>query len=118
MKHIFFAFPAGMAGAALLVLRGSVALFMIDAPAQFPSVSWIAIPAYGLAIAVALGFATRWAAGLCAALCAVLIWPLGAAPVIELLMHGLAAGALAMIGPGAFSIDASLFGRRTIHLPD
>jgi uncharacterized membrane protein YphA (DoxX/SURF4 family) len=117
MKHIFFAFPAGTAGAALLVLRGSVVLFMIHAPAQFPSAPWIAVPSYGLAIAVALGFATRWAAGLCAALCAILIWRLEAAPVIDLLMHALAAGALAMIGPGAFSIDASLFGRRTIHLP-
>ncbi len=117
MKHIFFAFPAGRAGAALLVLRGSAVVFMIAAPAEFDSPAWIAIPAYAVAFALAVGFGTRVAAGLCVALCAFLVWPVGA-PAIPLLAQGLAAGALTMIGPGAFSIDANLFGRRTIHLPD
>ena len=41
----------------------------------------------------------------------------GAASTIALLT-GLSNVALALLGPGAFSLDARLFGRRTLRLPD
>jgi hypothetical protein len=118
MKHIFFAFPGGFAGAALLFLRGSVMLFIVTAPAvaTAPS-SWIAILCCLAAILISAGYLTRIVAGLCALACAILIWPMSAAPPLLLLPHVLDAAALALIGPGAFSVDAQLFGRRTMHLP-
>ncbi len=71
---------------------------------------------YILAIALSIGFCTRFAAGLCAAALLLLVWPIGWAAPLPYLIHALDAFALALIGPGALSIDALLFGRRTMHL--
>ena len=118
MKHIFFAFPGGFAGVALLCLRASVMLFIVTAPAVVtaPS-SWIVALSCLAAILISAGYLTRIVAALCALACAITIWPMAAASPLFLLPHVLDAAALALIGPGAFSVDAQLFGRRTLHLP-
>ncbi|MBC9034443.1 hypothetical protein IAG41_18805 [Sphingomonas sp. JC676] len=99
-------------------MRASLALFVVTVPAVVaaPS-SWIAILFCLAAILISAGYLTRIVAGLCAVACAIMIWPMTAAPPLSLFPHVLDAAALALIGPGAFSIDARLFGRRTMHLP-
>ncbi|MGK0490345.1 hypothetical protein [Sphingomonas echinoides] len=115
MKHGFFLFPAGLTGAALLFLRASIALLLVAVPlATEAGPAWIAFAAIILAIGIGAGFCTRAAALLAIAIATAhgeWVTPL------SFLAHGLEAAALIMTGPGALSIDAWRFGRRTIHLP-
>ena len=112
-------FPPGWPGFALLLLRGSV-------------VAAVLLEGYvhrrGLSGSM-LGGLTL----LCACLCAGFLTPIAA--VLAMLFHVLAwsslssdgagmtaiavldALALAMLGPGAYSIDAHRFGRRVVVLP-
>src|SRR5690349_1772983 len=118
MKQLFSAYPAGLAGVALLLFRCSLALFIATTAAEIlPLRHWSALMLDVLAVSLAAGFATRTIAtlGTVAGLFAVVSG--ACAMPILLLTHVLDAAALAMIGPGAFAVDARLFGRATIHLP-
>jgi hypothetical protein len=118
MSNMFFAFPGGLAGTALLLLRASLVLFLVSASAVQPfSGAWATAALYLLAITITAGFHTRIAAALSAVGLMLLVWPMGWIPPMPYLIHALDAVALALIGPGAFSIDALMFGRRTMHLP-
>jgi hypothetical protein len=108
----------GIAGVALVLLRWSVALVVCASASEF--LDWRSLPALvldGLAVSLAAGFATRIIA-LSASVAGVLM--LGAdegAMPISLVTRSIDAAALALIGPGAYSVDAWLFGRATITLP-
>lgn len=116
MKHIFFAFPNGLAGVALLLLRASIVLSLFLYPPIPFSQTWLSPFLHILAITIGVGVYTRTAAMLCALGFALLVWPMQWIPPQPYLIHALDAGALALIGPGAFSVDALVFGRRTMHL--
>lgn len=118
MKQLFSAYPAGLAGAALLLFRCSLALFLATSASGLLSLShWPALLLDAFAIALLLGIATRTVAGLAAAGAATALL-LGACGAPALLAtHAIDAAALALIGPGAFSLDSRLFGRSTIRLP-
>lgn len=119
MKHIFLAFPAGAAGIALILLRLSVALWMVDAAGRISTDDpWPALPFYIAACALVIGFPTRIIAGLSAF--GVVIFALVSSSVATFDGVGVLLNAigLALIGPGAYSLDAAVFGRRTIHLPE
>ena len=115
----FIFYPDGIQGVALLVLRLSLALapfpilFGLD---HLAPLSGIAAPlAAILALQLALGFGTRVAS---LALSCATFWGMAAGPVAPMLLLGALAGsggALALFGPGAYSVDARLFGRRVIH---
>lgn len=118
MKQLFSAYPAGSAGAALLLFRCSLALFLATSASEILSLNhWPALLLDLFAVVLGFGIATRTVAGF-VAVGAVIALLLGACttPVL-LLPHAIDAMALALIGPGAFSIDARLFGRATIRLP-
>ena len=114
---MLFAFPAGAAGAALLFLRGSVAFFLITEPGRFSGNPWSVLISSFLAILIGVGFSTRIVAAATGLALAAVVWPMGWVPPLRLISPALDAGALALIGPGAFSIDALIFGRRTVQLP-
>lgn len=114
-------YPDGMTGIALLLLRFSCAA------AAFPAlVSWWSRPdgdapaaiasAGGLAVALMIGLGTR-AVGLllAVALAAGLFAAKGDRALLLLAAVG-GAGALALQGPGAYSVDAHRYGRRVIRL--
>ena len=130
MQRLFATFPTGSPGLGLLVLRVAVALaLVVHGAACFGGES-------------ALGtFAVAAAAALTAALLLIgLMTPLAGA-FAALMGFGLAmawlpaptpnafevrltavlvvsvAAAIALLGPGAFSLDAALFGRREIAIP-
>lgn len=115
MKQLFSIYPAGLAGLALLLLRCSLALVFTS---EFLDLrSWPALVVNGLAIALLAGFATRALAALASivGLLTLIAWDHPMA--ILLLGRSIDALALALIGPGAYSIDAVLYGRATITLP-
>lgn len=111
-------FPGGVTGIGLLFLRFSVAASVLLLTAQVSRGPDI-LQLMGIALTAGLcaGLWTRLMAGL-ALLAALLCLALGGALPAWELLHALSAAALAMTGPGAFSADARLFGRRTITWRD
>ena len=117
MKSMFLAFPGGGAGVGLMLLRLSVAgsltallLWSTLVPA------WMLFLTILVSIGLCAGFLTRLLAGLSMLGVIVNLVSGSVAPALALLNLADAL-ALAMIGPGAFSVDARLFGRRTVVLP-
>ena len=121
----------GLPGIALLLLRTTVGLTMLirngaclpeaaDRPALYVA-SVLGILAGGL---LSVGFLTMFAGiggGMVAVLAAFKVLPICSSGGFDSwlgLMFGLAILlALAILGPGAYSIDARLFGRREIIIP-
>jgi hypothetical protein len=118
MKSVIAFFPSGFTGAGLLCLRLSVAGSVLLMASPLPGFSYL--PQFvGVLIAVSLcaGLQTRLLAGL-SLLASLSGLAAAAVPAESVMVHGLSAIALALTGPGAFSADARLFGRKTIRLPE
>ena len=110
-------FPAGWPGVALLLLRLAVAFTLMRGASELATV--IQFP---LALAILAPMATALGVGLMTPIVAILCafvegaaWhylggAVGAVHVCALLV----AVAIAMLGPGAYSADARLFGRRKV----
>ena len=119
MKHSFFVFPSGLTGSGLFVLRMSVVLFLTSvAPTHFAPEPWLCFALGLLALLLTIGFCTRTSASVAAIMAAAIAWDVGGLLALSVLGHMFAGAAVAMVGPGAFSMDARLFGRRTLHLSD
>jgi hypothetical protein len=111
----FRIYPIGPVGAALLLLRGALAgvLAMI---CLLTDHNWLAFWALILAVALLVGYQGRIVA-VCAA---IMLLAMGFA--IEGVLgacvglHGLIAVACFVLGPGGYSIDARLFGRRVVRV--
>lgn len=110
-------FPAGRPGIGLLLLRICVAVLpFTGGSTRFVDLAprWlfpiIILPVF----LICLGFLTTILSGVSCllALAGLLIFRFGDAPLILLTVLNLAA--IAMLGPGAYSLDALLFGRRVI----
>ncbi|MBC9035176.1 hypothetical protein IAG41_22530 [Sphingomonas sp. JC676] len=115
-----FRYPDGVAGVALLLLRCSDALIAFPLIARLPSHFLIAggglIISILIAFALSAGLATR-AAALCLAMAAGIDIALANENLgLLVIAHIGGCTALALLGPGAYSIDAKLFGRRVIRL--
>jgi len=110
-------FPAGAAGVALLILRLCVAGTALLATRPLES---FVPPAASTPLTAAIAFA----------LCPGVFTPLACAVAlliqvgvlaqssgfesVEIIIHGCMALSLLMLGPGAYSVDARLFGRRLV----
>jgi hypothetical protein len=106
-------FPAGSSGTGLLLLRLSAAVAILATPeitaAEAPR--WIGMV---VAMVLILGFWTRAAAILCLGLLSFGLEH--GADHAEAGAYMLEAAAILLLGPGAYSADAAMFGRRTIIL--
>jgi hypothetical protein len=118
MRSRIALFPGGGVGAGLLMLRVSVAVSTLMLTPSFTQASYNPqfIGVVG-AVGLCAGLQTRVVAAL------TLVAPLfglltGPTPLDMEAVHAISAAALVMTGPGAFSADARLFGRRTVTLPD
>jgi putative oxidoreductase len=118
MGGLVSVYPGGTAGLALLLLRISLAgefLYLTLATSiVFPE--WSFAVAGIVALGLAAGFWTRvWAGGLfMAAVGGLILLPPPLGPLIGL--GGACSLALALLGPGTWSLDARLFGLRVISL--
>jgi hypothetical protein len=108
-------FPIGSPGVALLVLRGCIVAAL--AGIAFPT-GWQHVAFLGLLGMLCLGLLTPIVCGVAGA--AVLLdWPhlltgsIGQSSIVVL-----ATLAYAVLGPGAYSVDAKLFGRRILVSTD
>lgn len=117
MKQLFSTYPAGMAGIALLLFRCSMAMFLVTTASEIlPLRSWLAVIVDILAIALVAGFSTRAIAALVAFASTVVLARGDCEMPLLLVAETVDAVALTLIGAGAFSVDARLYGRTTISL--
>lgn len=105
MQRFFSAFPDGAPGLGLLLLRALAGVTLLVRGARFVDVLPDAI-ALAAGFLLLVGFMTPIAAAL-----AIVSAPLQ-------LEQSVLAASLLLLGPGALSIDARLFGRREITIPD
>lgn len=124
MQRLFSTFPGGLPGVGLLLLRvGLGGTLLAVSVGVVASGRWaLAFIAGGCGAAVLVGVGTPFAAVTC--LGTVLFLTRGLTETTTVLNGrlgvGLAlvvSGALALLGPGALSIDARLFGRRELTFP-
>jgi putative oxidoreductase len=122
VQRLFSTFPNGWPGGALLFMRLVAAAALLQHSISFIfgfSHSWVLaleLPALASAVLLTLGFCTPLAALLQVALEAWLAFEAGRV----LGEHGILAAigiSLGMLGPGAWSVDAHLFGRKRIDFP-
>jgi hypothetical protein len=108
-------FPVGLPGVALLVLRGCVAVSF--ASVAFP-VGWQHVVFLGLLILLCIGLFTPVVC-VVAVVAVFLDFPqLRSGNMTQLIIVAAAALAYAFLGPGAYSVDARLFGRRMLLSTD
>jgi len=128
MQRLFSTFPDGRPGAGLLLLRWAIAgWFLVVSGTYLAQGGWgrlaVGLLAGASGVSLLIGFLTPLGVlvglgsiGLC------LSWPPLGTPIFlnELLVAFLAviaAAAVFLLGPGAHSVDARLFGRREISIP-
>jgi uncharacterized membrane protein YphA (DoxX/SURF4 family) len=113
-------YPDGVTGIALLLLRLTHAAIVLPALASLPltpsELRAVTIFAVAGALALAAGFGTRIAATLILLELAIALFPVTGEGGLLLLAPLGGASALILLGPGACSIDAYVFGRRVIRV--
>jgi uncharacterized membrane protein YphA (DoxX/SURF4 family) len=122
VQRLFSTFPEGWPGAGLLFLRFAAAIPVLElgieglATTPLPDHLLLHLIAGGAATLLLAGFWTPIAGLVLAATEIGLAFSQSYDPWLHVLLGALGA-ALAMLGPGAWSVDARLFGRKRIHIP-
>ena len=119
MQRLFSMFPSGRPGVALLIMRVALAVMILNGfigRLEGLSSWWILAAPAALGIAICLGLLTPLVAVLTIVF-EVTTWaatggPIGTVHVCAVLN----AVGLSLLGPGAYSLDARLFGRRQLIL--
>jgi putative oxidoreductase len=120
LQRLFSTFPEGWPGAGLVFSRAAAAILLMrdgltGLPDALSALVILQLISAGAAALLLVGLLTPFAGGLIAVseLC------LAYSHVSDLPIHislGLLGIALAMLGPGAWSVDARLFGRKRIRI--
>jgi uncharacterized membrane protein YphA (DoxX/SURF4 family) len=114
-------FPPGLPGLALLLLRTSVAIALLtDGYGHREALpDWVHVAAILISLVISVGYLTPIVAA-AALVFHALIWfefGAGAYAAAVAIVCCLDAMALALLGPGAYSVDSRRFGRRLVVLP-
>jgi hypothetical protein len=114
VKLFASAFPRGAAGIGLLLLRAAAAYQLAGSGIAAASSTALGVACGAAALLLAAGFLTPLAAAACLA-CELLCFAAGGAQDIGSLVDPiLCCLAVGLAGPGAYSLDARLFGRRRV----
>ena len=113
-------FPAGAPGVALLLLRISLAAAILQDGTDCQKLAlgpfiWVAVAAQSLLLCV--GFMTPVVSVVTCVFDLVILFVAPQTEMPFLVLSSLNAVAIALLGPGAYSLDARLFGRRKIVFP-
>lgn len=100
---------------ALLLLRISATSLIALGLYKLELSTWAAAGLLLIAVALLTGFCTRLAAIICALLATAAFFRIGGTLGWLTGLQALSTAALAILGAGAYSIDARLFGRRVIE---
>jgi len=109
-------FPAGIPGLGLAILRfcaAAAGIASVMSGSESCS-SWVCIAFLPFGLALILGVLTPASCIGSLALQGILVYQIGMAGVAPCSLSILLATAVLMLGPGAYSIDARLFGRRQV----
>ena len=123
MQRLFAGFPDGWQGTSILFLRlgAGIPLVCDGITGLFATHNSILIMrgllAVGAGVLLLAGLWTPFS-GTLAAVLELWIAFSGADHLRGVLLLAALAAALAMLGPGAWSVDAHLFGRKRIHIPN
>jgi hypothetical protein len=117
MRHVGPFFPGGGTGAGLLLLRLSVGASLLIAGSSDDPPSFRLPLALLLWVPITVGYGTRIATGLSICLTSHLL-VIGHGSLLGSTPQIVAALALVLTGPGAFSLDAYAFGRSTIVMAE
>ena len=132
LQRLFSTFPGGWPGLGLLLLRGAVSLIALSEGVSY--LTGTANSTFGTSVAgllaiasgasLLLGFLTPAGSAIVGLGCVGLLFSWFPSPVPNLIEVRLCAVlvitvavAILLLGPGALSIDARLFGRREIIIP-
>lgn len=113
-------FPTGWAGVALVILRSVVAITVLVDIHRFWNLSFAPMVEgiVGLmSVCLLLGLLTPYCAAISCFLELALIVITQLSGGFHLSMSALTGAAAAILGPGAYSLDARIFGRRLITIP-
>jgi hypothetical protein len=112
-------FPTGLPGLALLLLRASVAIaLLVENYNHRQSLSgWIQAAAILISVALSAGYLTPILAVIGLVFHGLIWSSLGLGSAAAATVVALNATALALLGPGAYSVDSYRFGRRVVVLP-
>jgi len=117
VQRLFSMFPTGLPGLALLLLRTSVATALVVSSYTQNIPAWLQATAILVAVGLFAGYLTPLVA-VGALVVQAFIWSgLGIDTATWAAVISLDAIALALVGPGAYSVDAYLFGRRMVLPP-
>jgi len=117
VQRLFSMFPTGAAGVALVLLRFSVATMLVTntMTSEDPAVHMWELAGLSLLVAsLCLGVFTPVASVLSCSVEIAALSDLRELGVTHLIVSILITASLAMLGPGAYSIDARMFGRRLV----
>jgi hypothetical protein len=113
-------FPTGNAGIALGVLRSVVAItVLVDASRRWTLGSAPIIDGFVVLVGLCLflGFMTPYCAAASCLVELTLLVIAGSSSSFQFAMSALTAGAVGALGPGAYSLDSRIFGRKLITIP-
>jgi hypothetical protein len=117
MQRLFSMFPSGMAGAGLLVLRVcSAAVLFVDGTAHPPEgKSMLLLLLFAiLSGTLCIGLFTPYAAAIGCLFELTAVWAADAQVPFHFIVAALNIAAVGLLGPGAYSFDACIFGRKLI----